>query len=189
MALLLATILWLLLAMLVLVGMALITPVLVRVHLTTSPQFAYHVEVRPLAGLAPRITLAVGPRKGSVAKPTQKPAKPKQRRMQRVKRVYGSVARAVPALIRDILNRIHLTKLHIDADYGLGDPADTGQLCGLLMPLQYASPMPASVSLDLRPDFTRTCLNGGLTAVFRVKVTSLFVPLSRFAWHVYGPRK
>ena len=187
MALLLAIILWLLLAMLLLVGVALMTPVFVRVHLTTSPQFAYRVEMRALAGLAPRLTLAEGPRKGSVVKPDPEPSKPKQRRLPQLKRVHGSVVRAVPSLILGILHRIHLTELHIDADYGLGDPADTGQLCGVLMPLQYANPMPASVSLDLRPDFTRAILNGSVTAVVRVTLASLFVPLSRFAWRAFGP--
>lgn len=191
MALLLAITLWLLLAMLFLVGVALMTPVFVRVHLSTSPHFAYRVEMRALAGLAPRLTLAEGSRKGSGAKPNPEPdpepAKPKQRRVPRLERVHGSVVRAVPSLILGLLHRIHLKELHIDADYGLGDPADTGQLCGLLMPLQYASPMPASVSLDLRPDFTRAILNGSVTAVVRVTLASLFVPLSRFAWRAFGP--
>lgn len=189
MTLLLAIIMWLLLALLALVSLAFVTPVFFRVHLTTSPQFAYRIEMRALAGLAPRLILAEGPGKGSVAKPQPKPAKLKQSRTSRVKPVHGSVIRAVPQLIGGILRRIHLAELHIDADYGLGDPADTGQLCGLLMPLQYASPMPASVSLYLRPDFTRTCLNGSLTAVIRVTAAALLVPVSRFAWRAYGPHQ
>ena len=189
MAFLIAIILWLLFAMLVLVCLLLITPVFVSVHLATSPQFAYRVEMRALAGLAPRLTLTKEPRKGSVAKPNPKPAKPKRRRMSRFKGVHGSVVRAVPPLIGGILHRIHLAELHIDADYGLNDPADTGQLCGLLMPLQYTCPMAASVSLDLRPDFTRTCLNGSLTAIIRVTAAALLVPVSQFAWRAYGPHR
>lgn len=189
MALLLAVILWLLLGMLLLIGVALITPAIVRVHLSTSPRLAYRVEARALAGLAPRLTLAEGPRNGSVAKPSPIPAKSERHRMPRLKRVHGSAVRAVPPLITDVLHRIHLAELHIDADYGLGDPADTGQLCGLLMPVQYAGSMPASVSLNLRPDFTKACLSGSLTTVVRVTVAALLVPILHFAWRVYGPQR
>jgi len=68
MALLLAIILWLLLAILVLVGSVLITPIFIRMHLTTTPQFAYRVEVRVFAGLAPRLTLAAGPSNGGCSR-------------------------------------------------------------------------------------------------------------------------
>ena len=193
MALLIAIILWLLLVMLALVCLALITPVLVRVHLTTLPQFAYRVEMRALAGLAPRLTLAQGPRKGPVTKPkakhNPKTTKPKRRRIPSRKRSHGAVVRALPTLIVGIVHRIHLAKLDIDADYGLGDPAETGRLCGLLMPLQYAGPIPANVSLDLRPDFTKPSLNGNLTAVVRVTVAALLIPITQFAWRAYGPRR
>lgn len=53
--------LWLLLAVLGLVGLALVTPVSLRVHLTNSPLFAYRVEMHALGGLAPRLTLAQPP--------------------------------------------------------------------------------------------------------------------------------
>lgn len=193
MALLIAIILWLLLFMLALVCLALITPVFVRVDLTTWPQFAYRVEMRALAGLAPGLTVAQGPRTGPVAKPKAKhsprTARPKRRRIFSRKRGHGAAVRALPTLIAGILHRIHLTKLHIEANYGLGDPAETGRLCGLLMPLQYAGPIPATVSLDLCPDFTKPSLNGRLTAVVRVTVAALLIPVTRFAWRAYGPQR
>ena len=186
MALLIAIILWLLLVMLVLVCLALITPVFVRVHLTTLPHFAYRVEMRALAGLVPRLTVAQGPVGRPKAKHSSKTAKPKRRRIPSRKRGHGAAVQALPNLIGGILQRIHLTKLHIDADYGLGDPAETGRLCGLLMPLQYAGPIPATVSLNLRPDFTKPSLNGSLTAIVRVTVAALLIPVARFAWRAYG---
>jgi hypothetical protein len=179
-----AIIFWLLLGMLALVGLALITPLVLRVHLTTSPKFAYRIEVRALAGLAPRLRLAADTGKQSDAKPK---ANQKHHEPSRHKRVQGAVVRAVPSLVKGILQRIHLTELHIDAEYGLSDPADTGQLCGLLMPLQFAPPLPASVSLDLRPDFTKRCLNGSLTAVVRFTVAAMLVPVAQFAWRAFGP--
>ncbi len=187
MALLLAITLWLFVALLILVALAVITPALIRVHLTTSPHFAYRVEIRALAGLAPRLTLFKGPRIGAVTEPSPEPARPKHRKRPRRKRAHGTVVPAVASLIKEILHRIHLTELHIDAEYGLCDPAETGRLCGLLMPLQYASPLPASVSLELRPDFTRTCLDGSLTTALRVTLAAFFIPVLRFAWRAFGP--
>ena len=191
MALLIAIILWLLLVMLALVCLTLITPVFVKIHLTTLPQFAYRVEMHALAGLAPRLTVSGGPRNRPVAnrkaKHMSKMTKPKHCKMPMRKRGHGAAVRALPTLIGGILQRIHLKKLHIDADYGLGDPAETGRLCGLLMPLQYAAPIPATVSLDLRPDFTKPRLDGSVTAAIRVTVAALLIPITRFAWRAFGP--
>jgi hypothetical protein len=193
MALLLVIILWLLLVILLLVGLAVILPVLLRVQMSTSPHFSYRVEMRLWGGLAPRLTLAKGPRRRTGAKPAPKPAPkpaaPRKHRMPRLGRVHGSMAHAAPDLILGVLGCIHLQELTIDAEFGLGDPADTGRLCGLVMPLNHAAPLPASVSLHLRPDFTKTCLNGSLSAVMRLTLAALLVPIAGFAWRVYGPQR
>lgn len=191
MALLIAIIGWLSLFVLALVCLVLMTPVFVRVHLSTSPHLTFRIEVRALAGLAPRLTLAKGPPKGPVttpeAKHSPKPARTKDRKNPLRMRGHGAAVKAFPFLIRGILHRVHLTKLHVDADFGLGDPSDTGLLCGMLMPLQYAVPMPPTVSMDLRPDFTKPALNGSLTAVVRVTLAALLIPVAQFAWRAYGP--
>ena len=187
MSVLLGILLWLLLALLGLVVLVLITPVSLRVHLTNSPLFTYRVEVHAFGGLAPRLTLAKEPSQDAVPKNKTKQAKPRPRRSSRHKRVNGALIRALPELVSGILCHVHLAELHIDADYGLGDPADTGQFSGLLMPLQYASPLPASVLLDLRPDFTKACLKGSMRAAVRFTVAAFLVPVLRFAWRAFGP--
>ena len=189
MSVLVGILLWLLLAVVVLVGLFLVTPVSFRVHVTNSPRLAYRVEMHALGGLAPRITLAHGAHQIAVAEHKAKPAKPRQRTSSGPRRVSGALIRALPELAKDILRHVHVAELHIDADYGLGDPADTGQLSGLLMPLQHASPLPAAVLLDLRPDFTRACLKGSITAAVRFTVAAFFVPVLRFAWRAFGPGK
>ena len=189
MASLITIILWLVLVMLVVVFLAVVTPVLVRVHLTTSPQLSYRVELRALAGLAPRIRLAGLMGKSGVMQTQPKSGKPKHRSMPNFRRGNGTAFRRISLFLIDILHRIHLIELHVDAVFGLGDPADTGQVYGLLMPLRYAGPVPQSVSLELRPDFTKTCLSGHLTTVFRVTLAALCVPIIGFAWHLYGPRR
>ena len=187
MSVLVGILLWLLLAVLGLVGLLLVTPVLLRVYLTNSPLLAYRVEMHALGGLAPRLTLAKGPSQDAVPRHKTKQAKPKKRRSSRPERMNGGLIRALPELVSGLLRHVHVAELYIDADYGLGDPADTGQLSGLLMPLQYASALPEPVLLDLRPDFTRACLKGSMTAAVRVTVAAFFVPFLRFAWRAFGP--
>jgi hypothetical protein len=184
-----ALLFWGLLAILAVAVLALVTPLLIGVHLTTRPHICYRVEVRALAGLAPRLTVIEGPRDKAVDADRRKKSVIAPRALPNIKRGQGHFARALPFLVRDILRRLHLAELHIDADYGLGDPADTGQLCGLLLPLQHAAPLPAAVSLDLRPDFTGACLSGSLTAGVRVTMATLLFPLLRFGWRVYGPQR
>jgi len=87
----------------------------------------------------------------------------------------------------EIFHHIHVSELSVDADYGLNDPAETGQLSGLLMPLQYAHLLPRRVSLNLRPDFTQSCLKGTLTAGIHVTVAAFFIPIMRFGWRAFGP--
>lgn len=193
MELLIAITLWLFLAILTLVCLALITPIIVRIHMTTLPQFAYQVQVSALVEPGPFLTLADGPRQptsGSLpAQRTLRAEKAKRRGMFWPKRGHGAVVQALPTLVRDIVHRVRLLKLHIDADYGLGDPAETGRLCGMLMPLQHAGRIPEYVSLNLRPDFTKPVVNGRLTVLFRVTMAELLVPITRFAWRAYGPKQ
>lgn len=180
---------WICVSVMVLLGLALVTPALFRVYLTNSPHFAYRVEMRAMAGLAPCLILARGPQQGVKAKQKTEPAKPGRRRSFPNHQIRGALIRALPRLAGDILRQIHLSELHIDADYGLGDPADTGELSGLLMTLQYSNPLPASCSLNMRPDFTRPRLEGSLTTSLRLTVAAFLIPALRFAWTVFGPRR
>lgn len=189
MELMLAILFWLLMAIVTLVVLALITPVLVSVHLNNSSRPFYRIEIRAFSGIAPRLTVGQKRQGGADKKSDQKPQQSKKHTISRLKRVDGAAVRALPKLILGVLRRIHLVELHIDGVYGLGDPAETGQLCGMLMPLQYANSLPSVMSLDLRPDFHQQTLRCNMTAVVRVTVAALFVPAAEFVWRIYGPRR
>jgi len=189
MSLLLSIILWAICAVLVLLVVLLITPMRFYLYLANTPQFTYRLDVRVAGGLAPWITLAQGPPQGSKSARKAKTKSSKKRRTSKDKHFRGSIGRALPRFIRDIFHHVHVSELSIDADYGLNDPAETGQLSGLLMPLQYAHLLPRRVSLNLRPDFTRPCLNGTLTAGIRVTIAAFILPVLRFGWHVFGPAR
>ena len=56
-------------------------------------------------------------------------------------------------------------------------------------PSQDAHPLPESVLLDLRPDFTRACLKGSMMVTVRVTVAAFLVPVLRFVWRAFRPGK
>jgi hypothetical protein len=178
---------WLLLVVLALAVLALITPVLVSAHLSGGPRFTYFIEVRLVGWQGPQLFSRHGPRDSTLAAHKTKLSKPKQRKTLRPKRGQLALLRALPLLIKDVLRQIHLEELKIDLDYGLGDPADTGILSGMLMPLHHACQLPASISLKLRPDFTQSCLRGSLTTALRVRLAAFLLPALRFVWRAYGP--
>lgn len=187
MALLFAILFWLLVGLLFLIALALVTPIFVRVHLATLPRLAYQIELRPFAGMAPCFRLGSGPQDGAKAKPRQREGPPKRRKSSKVGFPNSAMVKAAPSLIKGLLRRIKLVELEIDADFGLGDPAETGRLCGVVMPLQHTGLLSQKVTLNLRPDFGQAILNGSLTAVIHVTVAALFVPVLQAAWRVYGP--
>lgn len=179
-----------LLAVLVVLAGLLITPIRFRLQLTNTPHVTYRLDLHLAGGLTPGIKVAHGPQHEPKSALSAKPVKPKLRKTSRKPtRFRGSMVRALPDLISDVFSHIHLKELRIDADYGLDDPADTGQICGLLMPLQYSAPLPSFVSLNLRPDFMQRCLKGTLTAAVQVTIASFFVPALRFGWRAFGPAR
>lgn len=187
MSVLLSILFWAVCSVLLLLAVLLITPLRFRLYLTNTSQFAYRLDVKAVGGLAPQITLAKGPKTGP--KSAQKAKPTKKHRKSGNMRFRGSMVRALPGLIGDILRNVHLSELSFDADYGLNDPAETGQLSGVLMSLQYAHPLPNTVSLTLRPDFTQACLKGAITAGIHFTIAAFIVPALRFGWRAFGPAR
>ena len=95
---------------------------------------------------------------------------------------------ALPRLLGEVVRAVHWEALHLDAEFGLNDPADTGQLYGCLTPLQYGAPWPPWMSIALRPNFERAGLCGELQATLRLRAAALLPPAARFAWRAFGPR-
>ena len=96
---------------------------------------------------------------------------------------------ATPKLLVDLLRPIEVSRLEIEADVGLGDPADTGQLFGLLAPIIYTQPMATVGLINVRPDFTASRASGTLLAELSFIPAAFIPPGVRFAWHVFGPRQ
>jgi len=182
----LTVLLWVVGVVVAILAALILTPIRVHARVSTSPRLRYRVEVRVLGGMAPRFafTSREGPRKPKLKKLAPK----KKKRKKAGIRLYGGgKASAILDLIGGILAAIHFEHLKLDTEFGLPDPADTGQIYGFLTPLQFALPLPQDGLVTLRPNFAEACLKAEADAALRFTVAALFPPVARFAWRVMGP--
>lgn len=185
--------LWLLLsALAVLLAVAiaaLVTPVRLAFTLRTSPGRQLKIAARLFGGLTPPIPIHDSARrrpkkKTRAAKLKKKPAIMSRQALTKISRVTA----AAPRLVADLLRIIHLERLAVDADIGLADPADTGQLFGLLAAVTHSRPPASAVSIAVRPDFTGPRASGELDAVLSFTPAAFILPGLRFGWRVFGAR-
>lgn len=185
------SLLWLLLAVFVVALVLLATPLCVRISAATEPQGRVRVWASTLGGWTPEVRLHDSARKvtAEVTGKTKekipdetKPRKKKKRGGGMSGKTGLRLARNAPGLLSGLLRRFRLTRL--SASFGLGDPADTGQVFGMLTPLLYALP---GTPITLRPDFGATRVTGAVDATIRVIPGSLAVPLIGFGWRVFVP--
>lgn len=196
------TLLWVLLALvavLLLLFLAVIAlPVHLRLRAEAGEAGRVCVDMWLFGGLTPRLRIvdSARPRKqrpreakpGLEEKKAEKSARKRGRwRMPGGRRTVMRLVKEVPRLIGGEFRRIHIDRLEVDCDFGLHDPADTGQLYGYLTPLIYASGS-RKVSVNLRPDFTRARLSGAAQAALHLTPGSLAIPVIRFGWRVFVAR-
>jgi len=181
-------ILWVLLALILLLLLALALPVRLRLHAQSEPARQLRLELGLLGGLVPWIAIydSTRPRK---AKPT-KQKKQKKLKWQGGKGGQGArMLQAGPRLLRGILGCIRVDWFYVNCVFGLGDPAETGQVFGLLAPLQYGTAWAWGRQVDvvLAPDFGRVCLDGKADVALAVTPIHLVPPAARFVWASFGP--
>lgn len=186
---------WMAVALLALIILLIALPVRLRLRLSAAPTIEAGAEIRLLGGIAPPIRMAVLPRAASArrkSKASETAGPPRRPCIGRARRKrQGAATRmvsAAPGFLAGLIRRIHLDRIAIDGDLGLGDPADTGALFGWLMPLLHAVRSPR-FQLDLRPDFSAARLSGRAEAVVSLTPVTLLPPVARFLWHVFGTRR
>lgn len=157
-------------------------PILVRVHLVAGPQVSFHCDASALSGLAPPITLVSSTGKRDASRKAPKSTSNRARRITKTR-----LAAATPGLIADLFRHVCPVMLQVECEFGLNDPADTGHLAGVLLPLANARPAPRALNISLSPNFERPCLEGEITAAIRLTLAALILPFARFAWRVLGP--
>ncbi len=171
---------------------ALVTPVKLEFTMRSSPKQRVKIAARLLGGLTPPIVIHNSDRQGRKEKHRQTVVRP--RRRERGKTSHQAIARvrrvilAAPHLLADLLRPIRIEQLTVDADIGLADPADTGQVVGLLAPVIYSRLTADVVSIAVRPDFVTPGVSGEVFARLSVTPVAFIAPAARFAWYVFGPR-
>ena len=190
----LGILLWIVAAVLGLIVLILVLPVRVSLRLASGPRMDAGAEIRLLAGLAPPIRLS-RPRHGAEATPESEAGsghRRPDRRPKRVRRrgaaVAGRLLSAAPRALGRMVRKVHLERVEIDGDLGLGDPAETGALFGWLMPLIHTLPSPR-FRLDLRPDFSAARISVRAEAAFRIIPAALLPPLAALLWAGFGARR
>ena len=164
----------------------LVTPIKLGFSATTSPTWRVKIAARLFAGLTPEILIhdsqrRLTKRKQRAAKKSRRTAKSHQNSVRRARAIA-----AAPRLVVGLLRPIHLQHLRMDADIGLADPADTGQLLGFLSALKFSLPSPSPVSIAIRPDLSGPCASGAIEAQLSFVPAAFLPPGVRFAWHVFG---
>ena len=169
-------------------SLVLITPVKLVLEMHTSPSWRMNVGMRLLGGLTPAISFSRDVSRGKIrsARKTRKAKKGIFRRSS------TSVAQTVSATLRllaELFRTVHCDRLSIDADVGLLDPADTGQLFGMITAAAHAMPSTQKVSIIIRPDFAEPRASGRLDAELSFVPLSLIPPSIRFVWRMVGSRR
>jgi hypothetical protein len=175
--------LWLGVALVVLVGLLVCLPVYVAVTWQSDPVRRSMVLLRPFGGVSPQIKVFDSTHR---RKPWQKRSgRKKPGRRKEGGATHGNVVAEAATLLRRVLGAIHFDALRLDVEFGLGDPAETGQLFGQLCPVIYG----AGADVRLRPNFDVACLRGYAMAQFRVIPVAVAWPFASFGWRVFGPSR
>lgn len=191
------TLLWLLL---VLIGLPLVAVVLVLafpLHLSVFAKSGADarvlVHLRLLGGLVPRIAIVDTTRtarseksktRASEKRKSRKKDKPRRKRKALSRETILRMVREAPGLLSGEIRRFHINRFRLEADYGLDDPAATGELYGWMCPLLFATPLRRH-NVALRPDFTGRRFEAEVDTAVSFTPLSLVVPALRFGWRVF----
>ena len=181
-----------LLAIVGLLLLALIIPWFVSVTAVADPARHWAVEFRPFAeGFPGRMRFAApsGATRARRKARRERPRPPRAasgrgaRGRQRTRRMI----RAAPQLLAGLLSVFRIDRLRLQGRIGLADPADTGRLFGVLMPVAFAW-RGRRMQIDLQPDFSGPVLDGVAEARIRVVPIRAVPPAARFVWQVFVRR-
>lgn len=158
--------------------LALALPLRVSLDAATVPAPHLRLRLRALC-ILPWVTLVD-------SRTLQAPAGPDTtaRRRPRLTPRLRRALQAAPRLLARLAGRVHVDRLCLDADMGLGDPALTGEAFGLATPILYALPRDDRWQVALRPDFNAERLEGSASLDLRLTPLALVPPLADFGWRV-----
>lgn len=167
-----------------LIVLVMITPLWIELTVRKEVEITYSAVLRPLGRLGPLIRIS-GRRKDPTAAKSAISAAHSRRHLSGARR-YQVIRAAVPLAV-GILRRVRIRALILDAKFGSGDPATTGQLLGLFAPLVYGTHPAQRLRISLEPVFERATLSGHAELNISLIPAALIAPAARFGWDAFGP--
>ncbi|MGJ8623103.1 MAG: DUF2953 domain-containing protein [Yoonia sp.] len=177
--------LWLGLALLAVAALLVLLPVYLALSWHSDPAKPSTVRLRVFGGLAPAIKVYDSTAKSTKQKPAQKPRKRQRKPFGRRWKPHGDILAEALSMIGKLRDAVRFDALHLNAEIGLGDPAETGQLYGQLCPLIYTT----GGRVTVLPNFETSCLRGSALARLHFTLLGLIWPFVRFGWRLFGPGK
>lgn len=174
--------------LLALVVVLVATPMHLRLVAAAGENAGFRAEIRTLWGLSPRLNLEGGGGGDGAAE-----TPPKRKRGKRRKRRRGGIGaedamrllKAVPHAAVTALRRIHIDGLRLRATFGFDDPADTGEVFGLLTPWVYGLPTELC-DVRIQPDFDGPRFEGSAELSVHLTPVAVVWPAVRLALIVWG---
>jgi len=179
---------WIIAVSVALLALALFTPLRVHLSFRSNPVLRSSIDISPFGGAVGQIRVFDSTRKRDAKK---RPAARKKTRKKKApsRNTSGTVSRRairdLPNVIGQMVRTVHVENLAINGEFGLNDPADTGQLYGQLTPFIYG----AGCKIRVQPNFQSACLRGAVNARFRVIPIALLWPIAGFLWRIRGALK
>ena len=162
-------------------------PLRLELVLTKQDRWGYEVAWRAFGRFGPRVAMPIKSSKPKKAKPAKasKGGKRRSRWRSDPTQVVGAVVR----LVTDILHCIQIETCRMDVTFGTGDPADTGHVYGLLMPVIYGPAASPRFWFNVEPDFQQAVFGGRAEFAISMIPASVLPPIARFGWSAFGPKR
>ncbi|MEZ5660527.1 MAG: DUF2953 domain-containing protein [Burkholderiaceae bacterium] len=192
----LTMVLWLVLAIIAIILIAVILVLAIPVHLqlqaASAPERRVLIRLGLFDGHVRWISLVDSsrpPKDNDRRHERSNKARKHRRSKARRRNLISRIITAGPDLVRGLLHSISFERVRLNCRFGLDDPADTGQVYGLLTPWLFATPLGWSQAGPVRvtPVFDRRCLEGDADIALVVTPWRFVPPALRFVWRALGP--
>ncbi|NNE81464.1 MAG: DUF2953 domain-containing protein [Silicimonas sp.] len=178
-------VLWALVAAFAVILLVLVTPLRLELQVSRETAFRFSAALRPFGRFGPRISLSDGQTKPRPKKPERK---------KKARRGFGKMrpkqfAQAAIRLAVDLIGLVRVEAASLELRFGLGDPAETGQIYGQMTPLIYGTSGVSRVDVTVEPLFDQAALTGRAALDLSLVPLRLVPPFARFGWAAFGPAR
>ena len=152
--------------------------------LEKDEKFRSRVRIGWLFGLVGKEL--VGGQKGKEAKQEEKPGKRRQRRKKSPRPLLAAIkTRGFPRhslrFAKRMLRAIRVRELNLGLQVGLGDPAETGRLLGLMSPVAACADAVPRFHMSVKPNFDDETFRGYCNGSVRIYPIRMMPPIVFFA--------